>query len=229
MNTLITILDRIPFCIDIPLLMQKLKIKENSSYASQLQQLAGQAQVIAIPKVIYGLSFIESTGEDWVVIDHVRFKSRILRVNLKDVHRVFPYVATCGVELDEWSNQYDDFLLRYWADAIKEMALRSAIPALNEHLENRYHLGPISAMNPGSLGDFPLSCQAGLFALLGDVQTAIGVQLTKNYLMLPTKSVSGIYFPTEQGYVNCQLCPRENCIGRRAPYEVGLYESRYAV
>ena len=229
MDTLTTILDRIPFSIDIPFLMEKLKIKENGSYASQLQQLAEQAQSIARPKVIYGLSFIDSTGEDWVVIDHIRFNSRIMRVNLKDVHRVFPYVATCGVELDEWSNQYEDFLLRYWADVIKEMALRSAIPALNEHLEGRYQLGPISAMNPGSLGDFPLSAQAGLFSLLGNVQSAIGVQLTKNYLMLPTKSVSGIYFPTEQGYVNCQLCPRENCIGRRAPYDAGLYEARYAV
>jgi len=40
--------------------------------------------------------------------------------------------------------------------------------------------------------------------------------------MIPTKSVSGIYFQTEVRWENCQLCPMENCIGRRAPYSPEL-------
>jgi hypothetical protein len=42
--------------------------------------------------------------------------------------------------------------------------------------------------------------------------------------MLPTKSVSGIFFPTETSYENCQLCPRENCPNRRAEYNKALEE-----
>jgi hypothetical protein len=45
--------------------------------------------------------------------------------------------------------------------------------------------------------------------------------------MTPVKSVSGIWFPTEGKYENCQLCNREDCPGRRAPYEPGLMERKY--
>lgn len=48
----------------------------------------------------------------------------------------------------------------------------------------------------------------------------IGVELNKSYLMVPFKSVSGVYgFGPEDRIdktrVACDLCPRENCIGRR--------------
>jgi hypothetical protein len=40
--------------------------------------------------------------------------------------------------------------------------------------------------------------------------------------MVPLKSASGIYFPNETEFENCQLCPMEKCIGRRAPYDPDL-------
>ena len=50
----------------------------------------------------------------------------------------------------------------------------------------------------------------------------IGVNLTDSFLMIPRKSISGIYFPTEIKFYSCQLCPRERCIGRKAPYDSKL-------
>jgi hypothetical protein len=49
---------------------------------------------------------------------------------------------------------------------------------------------------------------------------SIGVELNESYLMLPFKSISGVYgFGPEERIdrtrVACDLCPRENCIGRR--------------
>ncbi|MCL5771111.1 MAG: hypothetical protein M1479_02405 [Actinobacteria bacterium] len=48
----------------------------------------------------------------------------------------------------------------------------------------------------------------------------IGVELNKSYLMVPFKSISGVYgFGSidriDKTRVACDLCPRENCIGRR--------------
>ena len=143
------------------------------------------------------------------------------------VHRVFPYVATCGRELHAWAATIDDWLEGYWAGAIMEMALRTAVQAFLADLEARFGPGETSAMNPGSLEDWPLPQQGQLFALLGDVRGAIGVELTESYLMVPVKSVSGLRFPTEVRYENCQLCPRQGCPGRRAPYDAGLYERKY--
>jgi hypothetical protein len=56
----------------------------------------------------------------------------------------------------------------------------------------------------------------------------IGVRLLDSMLMLPSQTVSGLLFETESDYVNCQLCPREHCPNRRAPFDVGLLQEKYA-
>jgi hypothetical protein len=223
----LVVLDQIPFEPDVALLRAKLRIRERMRYGQRLEELVREAQAVAKPKALYKVCLVEDKEEDHVVVDGIRFTSRILRVNLEPVHRVFPYVVTCGTELDAWAAGIDDMLENFWADAIKETALRGAITVLNEHLEERYRLGKTAAMNPGSLGEWPLSEQRSLFRLLDNPETTIGVQLTKSCLMVPNKSVSGILFPTEKGYFNCQLCPRHDCPGRRAPYEPQLYETKY--
>ena len=221
------VLDNMSFQLDLDLLMKRLRIKRESTYADDLKQIVSEAQAIARPKALYKVVFIESKGDDYVVIDGLTLTSRVLRVNLEQAHRVFPFVATCGTELEDWSNSMDDMLQRYWGDTIKEMALRSAIRDLNAHLVERYRPGRTSTMSPGSLADWPLQAQRALFAILGDPKDAIGVQLSDSLLMIPTKSVSGIRFPTEESFESCQLCPRESCPGRRAPYDKGLYDRRY--
>jgi hypothetical protein len=60
--------------------------------------------------------------------------------------------------------------------------------------------------------------QAKIFEMIDGKR--IGVDLNDSYLMLPFKSISGVYgFGPEDKIdrtrVACDLCPRENCIGRR--------------
>jgi len=220
-------LDNIAFQVDLDQLLKRLHVEGGSQYVQEIKGLASDAQAVGGPKALYNVAFIQSRGDDYVVIDDVVLTSRVLRVNLDSAHRVFAYVATCGVELDEWANSIDDVLHRYWADTIKEMALRSAIRALDEHLVARYRPRRTATMSPGRLADWPLREQGALFTLLGNPRDAIGVQLTDSFLMIPTKSVSGIRFPTEESFESCQLCPREHCPGRRAPYDEGLYERKY--
>jgi hypothetical protein len=221
------ILDDIPFRTDLPAFLRRARISAESPYAEEAQVFLREAEDIAKPKAMYAVGFIDSRGEDWVAIEGVRFTSRVLRVNLEGAHRVFAYVATCGIELHDWAIGHDDLLHRYWADAIAEMALRSATRALSAHIEDHFMPGHTSAMAPGSLGEWPLSEQRPLFALLGDVSEAIGVRLGDSLLMTPTKSVSGIRFPTEESFESCMLCPRPGCPGRRAPYDRGLFDEKY--
>jgi len=221
------VLNDIPFHIDMGLLMKKLRVRPEQSYAQDVKRLAEEAQSIARPQALYKVAFIESRVDGGVVVDGITLTSRVLRVNLEQAHRVFPYVATCGMELEEWANSIDDVLRRFWAETINEMALRVAIKALNRHLDERYRPGKTSAMSPGSLGEWPIQAQRPLFALLGDPKQAIGVRLTDSLLMIPTKSVSGIRFPTEESFESCQLCPREGCPGRSAPYDKDLYDRKY--
>jgi hypothetical protein len=222
-----TILNNITFEPDLGLLMENLRLKEGSSYVDDLKSLVSQAQAVARPKALYRVAPIEDKGDSTVVIDGVTFTSRVLRVNLEQANRVFLFVATGGVEVETWMQSVEDMLYQYWAGAIAEMALRSAIVALHEHLLERYRPGHISVMHPGSLGDWPIKQQRPLFDLLGDTKAAIGVELLESLLMYPTKSASGIYFPTEESFESCQLCPMENCPNRKAPYDETLYERKY--
>jgi hypothetical protein len=221
------ILDNIPFQIDLDELMQILHVKAQNRYTDELKQLAQVAQKIAKPKAMYKVVYIESTGEDSITADGLIFTSRVLRVNLEQTHRIFPYVATCGMELEEWARSKEDLLQRFWAEAINEWVLFSAVRFLEKHLVEQYQVGKISTMNPGSLDDWPLQEQPTLFTLLGDPQAAIGVRLTDSLLMIPTKSVSGIWFASETSFASCQLCQCENCRGRKAPYDRDLYEGKY--
>jgi hypothetical protein len=82
-------------------------------------------------------------------------------------------------------------------------------------------------MSPGS-GDvnvWPIEQQRELFELLGDVRGQIGVELTDSFLMVPNKTVSGIHFPAEKDFRTCQVCHRENCPSRGAPFDQELWES----
>ena len=218
------ILNDIPFRPDVGLLKERLRVRDGR-YADDLVRLVAAAQAVARPRAVFKVAFVEERGDDWVVVDGVRLTSRVLRVNLDQAQRVLPFVATCGVELDEWSRTIDDVLQRYWADAILETALSAALRALDERLVEQ--AGPTSSMAPGSLEDWPLAEQRPLFAILGDVEGAVGVRLTEGLMMTPVKSLSGLHFATEEGFASCQLCQREGCPGRRAPYDAGLYERKY--
>jgi hypothetical protein len=213
------ILDTIPFQPNLDDLLQYLHIRKGSP---QIQEL------IARPKAIYNIALVEKRGNDEVIMDGILFKSRVLQVNLSQVHRVFAYVATCGVEIQEWAQSYKDALEGFWADTIMVSALGAASDALFSHILERYQPGSLATMNPGSLEDWPITEQRPLFVLLGFVKATIGVELTDSLLMVPTKSVSGIYFQTENGYANCQLCPREACPNRRAEYDANLYAEKYS-
>ncbi len=221
------VLDAIGFQIDREQLWKTLRIKEGSEHGERLEILVRKAEAVGKPKALSKAAFIESKGDDHVVIDGILFTSRVLRVNLDKVYKVFPYVATCGLELENWSSSIEDLVERYWADAIKQMAVRLAVKTLNQHVMERYRLEAVSRMNPGSLPDWPLPEQRPLFALLGTGPASIGIQLMDSCLMVPIKSVSGIWFPAEGTFESCQLCPREKCPGRRAPYDPNLYDRKY--
>jgi hypothetical protein len=222
------ILRDIPFQIEMEDLKQKLHVKDGSPYLGDLIHLADEAGKIGRPKALYKLAFIDEKGDDFIIVDGTRLKSHVLRVNLEQAQRVFPYVVTCGMELEDWANRIEDVLKRFWAETIKEMVLRMAHTGMEEHLLDRYQPGNLARMSPGSLADWPLQEQRPLFKILGDTKNTIGVRLNESLLMIPTKSVSGLRFPTEESFESCQLCPREICPNRRAPYDPNLYERKFA-
>jgi len=225
------ILENIPFDLDLDKLLSRISLEKDSEYIEEIENLVDMVTPVINPKAIYEVAYIQEKGEDTVTIGRAKFTNRVLRVNLDEVERVFPYIATCGKELDKIEISSDDFLARYWLDAIKEMALGGSMAYLYGYLKDKYALGETSSMSPGAAAAdvWPITQQKQLFSIFGDVEEMIGVKLTESYLMIPNKSVSGIFFPTEISFRSCQLCPREGCKGRSAPYDEDLLNKRYGI
>lgn len=220
-------LDSIPFIPDFEALAKRLHIRAGSPFMADLQGFVSEMQATARPKVFYKIAFIDKTDTDTLVIDGVTFHSRILCVNLAEVDRVFVYLATCGTELADRREQEQDILFQFWADAIMETAVRAAVEALQADLTARFQTGKTSVMNPGSLKDWPITEQKPFFQLLGPGALQTGVVLNDSMLMHPAKSITGLYFETESGFVSCQLCPRQTCPNRRSDYIPGLLDQKY--
>ena len=222
------ILDNLPYRIDVPALLQEMHVRPGSRHEPEILEMVKQAEGIARPKAAYKLVFIEDKGPDTISVEGIEFTSRVMRVHLEKLERFFAYVCTSGVELQAWADSYaEDMLAGFYADAVNQAVLKSAFGGFINHLANAYNLVNPSAMNPGSLGDWPITQQRQLFTLLGDVEGTIGVHLKESFLMVPTKSVSGILFPAEESFASCQLCPRDNCPNRRAPYDPELFERKF--
>lgn len=221
------VLDGIPFEIDEAILAGQLQLRRGRGRQEELGRLIAEAKAIGRPRAMYQIAPVEERGSDYVVVNGRQLCSRVLAVNLENVYRVFAFVATGGMELEAWQESKTDMLEAYYADVIAEFGVRAAMNGLNRHLTDLYSLSTTSMMNPGSLADWPITEQRSLFAILGDTESAIGVRLTPSMLMVPRKSVSGIIFPTGETFASCQLCPREGCPNRRAPYDAELFERKY--
>jgi len=222
-------LDNIPVTVTLEQAIQRLKIEEDEDI-ELISELFKTAKEIAKPKALYREAFVEEISEEpngakVVRINGCDFKSNVLAANLKDIHRVFAYVCTCGTEVDDWSHQEKDYVVSLWLDMIKQMFLFEANNFLREHLKNSYGLTKRSSANPGSGNEenWHISQQKLLFSMIGDVKSEIGVTLTDSFLMLPTKSTSGLIFPSDTEFSNCALCSRENCVGRRTEFDKKLY------
>jgi len=201
--------------ISLSLGIGEVKDKLQSGDWVQIQTLLEVAKPLISAKAVYEVCYIEEKLEDTVIIDGIRLRSRILRKNLEKVGRVFPYVITIGPRLEQKADASTDLLEKYYLDKIGNIALSKARKHLEEHLRSRFALDGLSYMSPGSLEDWPIEEQRPLFSILKGTEVSIGVRLTESLLMIPRKSVSGIYFPTEVTIYSCQLCPRQHCEGRK--------------
>jgi len=219
MNHILTV----SFVLDAAALAQKMKIRE--SMMGEFEGLVAQAAAVACPKVLWREAYVEALSGGTVTIDGVEFHSDAMRHNLAGIGRVFAYVATCGREVNGLPIAQNDYVLSAWLHFIKLELLKFCLPALRGVIQQQFGMEQLSAMNPGS-GDedvWTIDQQTGLFSLFGDVESQVGVQLTESYLMAPDVSVSGILFAADRAYQNCQLCRREGCPNRSAPFDAALW------
>ena len=212
------ILEKIPLALPLGEIRRQLHLKNDERW-DEVKILIRTVLPDIQAKAVYRVCYIDEKQDHVIGIDGTRFRSRVLAKNLATVERVFPFVVTIGSHYLKQMDAQEDLVVKYYLDVIGNIALSSARKFLEQSLQAGYGLEGMSFMSPGSLPDWPLEEQRPLFALFGDGETPIGVSLNSSCLMIPAKSVSGIYFPTEVPFFSCQLCDRADCPGRKAAYD----------
>jgi hypothetical protein len=218
----VQVLSHIPVNLTAEQVLKQMHLHGNSRrFAEMVDELLQVVIPVARPKAIYKVGCVKN-HTDFIEIEGIRFTSRLLIDNLGKVEFVVICVATCGTEVDAIEIPANEVMKRYCLDTITLVLVIAASEYLQSELTPRYGLGQISSLNPGELRSFPIEQQRNLFSILGDVGGMIGVRLTENCALVPTKSRSGIYFSSETNFVSCRLCKQPRCQGRKAPYNPEL-------
>ena len=215
------IIENIPVKLNPRKVIKELRLNKEKSLTA-IQELLETAESLIQPKVSYKVAYINKKGKDTVKINGATFSSRVLRINLEKTEKVFPYIITIGKDLETKASSSKDLLQQFYLETIGDMALDLCEKYLKKHLKKQYGLEKLASMSPGSLEDWPVTEQKPLFSLFGEKLHLTGVKLNEHMLMIPRKSISGLYFPTEVTFFSCQLCQREPCPARIAPYDEKL-------
>jgi len=213
------IIDNIPVSLEPEDVARRLRLDPARAGFAVVNEMAGLARSLVRMNAVYDVSYIGVKDQETVEIGGVVFRSQVLRHNLDRAQKVFPFIMTVGPEMEKTAVSLGDLLRQYYLEEMANIVLEQAAAWLAEKLSRRWGFPGLSSLSPGSLEDWPITEQPKLFSLFGDTEKSIGVKLTDSLLMVPRKSISGILFPSEEGFISCRLCPRENCPSRKAEYD----------
>src|SRR5450756_2144380 len=97
-----------------------LKIDETSEQYDEITTLLGGAYNIGKPCAVFRECYIDGIDGETVTVDGVVFQGALIAEKLSKIHRVFPYVASCGIELAAWADSLRDELMSFYANAFNQ-------------------------------------------------------------------------------------------------------------
>ena len=172
----------------------------------------------AAPKAILRWANVESITGDSATINGSTFHSKVVADKLKDSPRVFLSVITAGTGLEKCGKLKNDSVI---LNMLNGALIYYAVTYVIGYMKEQFGFDGSSMLNPGSLPDWPIANNFQLFKMVGN-PGEIGVSLDEKGYITPWNSTSSIHFPGD-GYHNCSLCKKYDCIGRRAPFDRDEY------
>ena len=219
--------EMIPF--DETDVLKRLGMPPEHRFAATIRDLLERTKNIAEPKALFMECTVEKVTEEIAVVDGVPLCSELLASRLRNVPKVYPYLCTCGLELDAYGETLTDMSEKFAFDAIMDFYQKQMEFIVKGRVVNLLPEGYVVGIsNPGSLSGWTIHEQKKLFALYGDAAAEIGVSLKPHFLMTPLKTTSGICYQMKELSTDCVYCQREDCPRRKEPYcEKALLETLY--
>ncbi|SHJ87432.1 hypothetical protein SAMN02745751_03600 [Dethiosulfatibacter aminovorans DSM 17477] len=218
----IIINDNWRFNLDEDMLVKVLKLR-NDNMIENVMKVAREASRHVKAKYIFSECAIEETGEDYVKLGGIEFKSRILANKLKDCDMVFPYFATCGLEVTEHTKTLEDVFDKYVSEKVEYLALTQIREKMRDKIKDDYNVHGISHINPGSIQGWSTVEVNKVFELLGGKPLELGISVLSSGMINPVRSVSGFMFLSEDEFHNCILCRKQDCPNRKAEFNEEEY------
>ena len=170
-------------------------------------------------KASYRFCNIKINDDEVTFNDSFTLKSEKLSKNLSGCEGAFIFTATTSVAVDRLIRKYMELQLSRAViiDAIGSSAIEGFCDLLCEYLQDEYKVNFRPRFSPG-YGDLNINTQPLVLGCC-DASRKVGVTLTHNNLMIPSKSVSAISGVRPKGEVcehhsRCENCEKENCLYR---------------
>ena len=208
---------RIPTEFSAEEFAQYAKIRPDSSPFEALEEALPLIKQYAEPAAVIKWVPVDSVEGDVTVIEGVPFRSKVVADKLRDFPRVFVSVVTAGAGLEKCPELEDDPFIDIYNGGLIYYASRYLI----DYLRNTFGYDGSSVLNPGSLPDWPIANNFGLFKILGGAEE-IGCTLNDSGYIKPWNSGSHIHFAGD-GYQNCNLCRNYGCVGRHGKFDPEEY------
>ena len=208
---------KVPFTFNRAEFNKRVKIELYQGMEDEIEAILSIAKPLLTPKVLYG-EFDVIHRDDHIEISDQKFYDPKLLNRVSDVKKIYPYLVTCGTELDNEDSLKGDMLADFWLDALKQMGMDRAFNYVRTHIKTSSNIDKLYSINPGSdtCGEgWNIEDQKILFKIFGSNAADIGVTLNTSYLMSPNKTVSGFMFKSDKDFVSCQECKNINCSNRR--------------
>jgi hypothetical protein len=193
------------------------RVKPDSAAFAEIEEALPLINRYGAPRAIIRWANVDRIEGDATTIEGVTFRSRVVADKLRDTPRVFLSVITAGDGLERSGALAGDPFLDVFNGAllffISEYVVR--------YMKESFDFDGSSMLNPGSLPDWPIGNNFQLFRIIGNVDE-IGVSLNAAGYIKPWNSGSHIHF-SGNGYQNCSLCRKYDCIGRRAKFDRSEY------
>ena len=193
------------------------RVKPDSAAFAEIEEALPLINRYGAPKAIIRWANVDGIEGDATTIEGVTFRSRVVADKLRDTPRVFLSVITAGDGLERsWALAGDPFM-----DVFNGALLFFISEYVVRYMKESFDFDGSSMLNPGSLPDWPIGNNFQLFRIIGNVDE-IGVSLNAAGYIKPWNSGSHIHF-SGNGYQNCSLCRKYDCIGRRAKFDRSEY------
>ncbi len=120
------------------------------------------------PDTLFGATYMVLAPEHPLV-------RRITTKDQRDAVSAYVEAAIHKSELERTAAEEGDLLRQYYLEEIANLALEQAANWLTNYLEERFGVGDLSSLSPGSLDDWPITEQTKLFSIFGNTERLIGV------------------------------------------------------